>query len=193
MAEPPPTAADGRPASPPALLPPSKTAQKKLLKRERHAARKAERKAQEKARRREDGERKRREWEEKLAAAASEEERARMVESRKETRRERMEQRSEERGLKVDRLRRAVDVGQKIVIDLEFTDLMTPTEIHSLVQQVWITQLSLLLNCLGQERFNLLLSWWFSLVEFMIYSVGLVVYRTFWQRLYCIFFIRISL
>ncbi|XP_010928082.1 tRNA (guanine(9)-N1)-methyltransferase isoform X1 [Elaeis guineensis] len=120
-------------AAAPAL---SKNARKKLLKQQRLEARKAERKAAEKERKRQEAERRRREWEEKLAAAASEEERARLIESRRETRRERMEKRSEEREMKIGRLRRAAELGQKVVVDLEFAHLMTPNEIHSLVQQI---------------------------------------------------------
>ncbi|KAG1363758.1 tRNA (guanine(9)-N1)-methyltransferase [Cocos nucifera] len=119
-------------AAAPAL---SKSARKKLLKQQRLEARKAERKAAEKERKRQEAERRCREWEEKLATAASEEERARLIESRRETRRERMEKRSEEREMKIGRLRRAAEVGQKVVVDLEFAHLMTPNEIHSLVQQ----------------------------------------------------------
>lgn len=120
-------------AAAPAL---SKNARKKLLKQQRLEARKAERKAAEKERKRQEAERRRREWEQKLAAAASEEERARLIESRREMRRERMEKRSEEREMKIGRLQRAAEVGQKVVVDLEFAHLMTPNEIHSLVQQV---------------------------------------------------------
>lgn len=119
-----------------AAAPPlSKSARKKQLKQQMWEKRKAERKAAEKERKKKELERKRREWEEKLAGA-SEEERARLVESRQEARKERMERRSEERGMKVARLRRAAEVGQKLVIDLEFAHLMSPNEIHSLVQQV---------------------------------------------------------
>ncbi|VAI48939.1 unnamed protein product [Triticum turgidum subsp. durum] len=95
----------------------SKSAKKKLLKQERQAARKAERKAGEKERRRADIERRRREWEESLTAAPSQEAR-------------------EERGARAERLRRAAEGGQKVVLDLEFADLMRPNEIHSLTQQI---------------------------------------------------------
>uniref|UniRef100_A0A6V7QX13 tRNA (guanine(9)-N(1))-methyltransferase n=1 Tax=Ananas comosus var. bracteatus TaxID=296719 RepID=A0A6V7QX13_ANACO len=119
-----------------AAPPLSKSARKRLLKQQRLEERKAQRKAAEKERRRRDLERRRREWEEKLAGAATEEERARMVESRKETRKERMEKRSEERAMRIERLRGAAEVGQKLVIDLDFADLMTSNEVHSLVQQI---------------------------------------------------------
>ncbi|CAL9047447.1 tRNA (guanine(9)-N1)-methyltransferase isoform X1 [Musa acuminata AAA Group] len=113
----------------------SKSARKKLAKQQRLEARKAERKAAEKERRRRDVERRRREWEETLAAA-TEEERAQMIGSRREARRERVERRGEEREMRALRLRRAAEVGPKVVLDLEFSDLMTPNEIHSLVQQI---------------------------------------------------------
>ncbi|TVU28313.1 hypothetical protein EJB05_19826, partial [Eragrostis curvula] len=126
--------AEGDAGQAPAL---SKSARKKLLKLERQAERKAARKAAEKERRRADVERRRREWEEALAAAPSEEARAEMVAARRETRRERVGQRAVERGARAERLRRAADgAGQKVVLDLEFADLMRPNEIHSLTQQV---------------------------------------------------------
>ncbi|KAJ1280798.1 hypothetical protein BS78_04G260500 [Paspalum vaginatum] len=115
----------------------SKSARKKLQKQERQAERKAARKAAEKERRRADVERRRREWEEVLAAAPSDEARAEMVEARRETRRERVGRRAEERGARAERLRRAAEgAGQKVVLDLEFADLMRPNEIHSLTQQI---------------------------------------------------------
>ncbi|RRT75690.1 hypothetical protein B296_00028833 [Ensete ventricosum] len=113
----------------------SKSARKKLAKQQRLEARKAERKAAEKERRRRDVERRRREWDETLAAV-TEEERAQMIGARREARRERVERRAEEREMRALRLRRAAEVGPKVVLDLEFSDLMTPNEIHSLVQQV---------------------------------------------------------
>ncbi|KAH0461284.1 hypothetical protein IEQ34_008859 [Dendrobium chrysotoxum] len=113
----------------------SKSARKRLLKQQRLQARKIERKAAEKERRREDLDRRRREWEEKLADK-TEEERTRLVESRKETRRERMEKRTEERSKRAERLRTAAVIGQKVVLDLEFSDLMSPSEIQSLAHQI---------------------------------------------------------
>ncbi|XP_066319409.1 uncharacterized protein [Miscanthus floridulus] len=60
-----------------------------------------------------------------------------MVAARRETRRERVGRRAEERGARADRLRRAAEgAGQKVVLDLEFADLMRPNEIHSLTQQI---------------------------------------------------------
>ncbi|MBA0595290.1 uncharacterized protein LOC105769160 [Gossypium raimondii] len=113
----------------------SKNAQKKLLKQQKYEAKKAEKKAQMKEQKQRDAERKRKEWEEKLAALP-EDERLKLIDSRKELRRERMEKRSEERGQKIQRLTQAKETGQNIVVDLEFSHLMTHSEIHSLVQQI---------------------------------------------------------
>ncbi|KAA3488998.1 tRNA methyltransferase 10-like protein A-like [Gossypium australe] len=113
----------------------SKNAQKKLLKQQKYEAKKAEKKAQMKEQKQRDAERKRKEWEAKLAALP-EDERLKLIDSRKELRRERMEKRSEERGQKIQRLTQAKETGQNIVVDLEFSHLMTNSEIHSLVQQI---------------------------------------------------------
>ncbi|XP_041028735.1 tRNA (guanine(9)-N1)-methyltransferase [Juglans microcarpa x Juglans regia] len=123
------------PAPTPPQQPLSKSAQKKLLKQQRFEAKKAEKKALTKQQKRQDLERRRKEWEETLASV-TEEERSKLIESRRSLRKERMEKRSEERGRKIERLTGARDLGQKIVIDLDFAHLMTPTEIHSLVQQI---------------------------------------------------------
>ncbi|KAL5972454.1 hypothetical protein ACLOJK_041709 [Asimina triloba] len=127
------SSANGAPAPPPPQL--SKNAQKKLLKQQRYEGKKAEKKALEKERKQREAERKRAEWEEKLAGV-SEEERAKLIESRRETRKERMAQRSEEKEKKAERLKWAREAGQNIVVDLEFSDLMIGNEIHSLVQQI---------------------------------------------------------
>ncbi|XVE87657.1 hypothetical protein DITRI_Ditri19aG0005500 [Diplodiscus trichospermus] len=113
----------------------SKNAQKKLLKQQKFEAKKAEKKALMKEQKRRDAEKKRKEWEEKLAGL-TEDERQKLIDSRKGLRRERMEKRSEERGQKIQRLTQAKETGQNIVIDLEFSHLMTHSEIHSLVQQI---------------------------------------------------------
>ncbi|XP_022159352.1 tRNA (guanine(9)-N1)-methyltransferase-like [Momordica charantia] len=119
----------------PPELPLSKNARKKLQKQQRYEAKKAEKKAQAKEQKKKDIERKRKEWEEMLASV-SEEERSKLIESRRSLRKERMGKRSEEREKKMERLNRAKDCGQNIVIDLEFSHLMTPSEINSLVQQI---------------------------------------------------------
>lgn len=121
----------------------SKSAQKKLLKQQKWEAKKAEKKAQEKEQKKREVERKRREWEEKLASLG-EEEREKLIEERKSLRKERMEHKSEERAVQTQRLSKAKECGQKIVIDLEFSHLMTPAEINSLVQQVGIALLDFL-------------------------------------------------
>ncbi|KAF1001530.1 hypothetical protein AG4045_016321 [Apium graveolens] len=113
----------------------SKTAQKKLLKQQKFEAKRAEKKAAAKAQKKSETERKRKEWEEKLSNL-SEEERIKVMESRKELRKERMDKRSVEKQLKAERLTAAKVNGQNLVIDLEFSDLMTSNEINSLVQQI---------------------------------------------------------
>lgn len=127
------------PSSPSTCNPPepplSKNARKKLLKQQRYEAKKAEKKLQAKEQKKKDIERKRKEWEETLASV-TEEERSKLIESRRSLRKERMGKRSEEREKKIERLNMAKDCGQNIVIDLEFSHLMTPSEIHSLVQQI---------------------------------------------------------
>ncbi|KAL3568736.1 hypothetical protein D5086_028626 [Populus alba] len=123
-----------QPNSQPTTL--SKNAKKKLLKQQKWEAKKAEKKAQMKEQKKKEGERKRTEWEEKLSSCASEEERLKLIESRRELRKERMGKRAEEKEEKTQRHRKAKEFGQNIVIDLEFADLMTNSEIHSLVQQI---------------------------------------------------------
>ncbi|XP_068636376.1 tRNA (guanine(9)-N1)-methyltransferase-like [Aristolochia californica] len=123
-------------ASAPSVSPPlSKNAQKKLLKRQKYEEKKAERKAFAKEKKQKEAERKRREWEKKLSSV-TEEEKTKLIESRKDLRKETMEKRSEEREKKMERLNRAKEVGQKIVVDLEFSHLMNPSELTSLVQQI---------------------------------------------------------
>ncbi|RID45261.1 hypothetical protein BRARA_I02004 [Brassica rapa] len=113
----------------------SKNAQKKQLKQQRYEAKKAEKKAQEKEHKRKEGERKHKEWEETLANA-TEEERLKLIESRRSLRKERMEKRSEEKEKKMERLTKAKEIGQNIVIDVDFAHLMSESEISSLVQQI---------------------------------------------------------
>ena len=47
-----------------------------------------------------------------------------------------MDQRTEERETKALRLSEAKKHGQNIVVDLQFSNLMAPNEIHSLIKQV---------------------------------------------------------
>ncbi|KAG2264622.1 hypothetical protein Bca52824_071701 [Brassica carinata] len=122
--------------SPPAEQKPlSKNAQKKQLKQQRYEAKKAKKKAQEKEHKRKEGERKHKEWEETLANA-TEEERLKLIESRKSLRKERMDKRSEEKEKKMERLTRAKEIGQNVVVDVDFAHLMSESEISSLVQQI---------------------------------------------------------
>ena len=121
---------------PPSPQPLSKNAQKKLLKQQRFEAKKAEKKAAMKEHKKREGERKRKEWDQMLEGV-TEEERKRLIDSRKGLRKERMEKRSEERENKIQRLTASKHHGQNIVVDFEFSHLMTTSEIHSLVQQVF--------------------------------------------------------
>ncbi|KAJ6360474.1 hypothetical protein OIU77_004484 [Salix suchowensis] len=82
----------------------AKNAKKKLLKQQKWEAKKAEKKAQTKEQTKKEGERKRKEWEEKLSSCASEEERLKLIESRRELRKERMGKRAEEKEEKTQRL-----------------------------------------------------------------------------------------
>lgn len=113
----------------------SKNAQKKLAKQQRYEAKKAEKKALAKEQKRREVERKRKEWEESLAGV-TEEEREKLLESRRNLRKERMEKRSQEKEDKRERLSVARERGQNVVVDLQFSHLMNPNEIHSLVQQI---------------------------------------------------------
>ncbi|KAK4804098.1 hypothetical protein SAY86_003915 [Trapa natans] len=113
----------------------SKSAKKKLLKQQKFEAKKAEKKAQMKEQKRREVERKRKEWQDTLESIP-EEERMKLIEARKGLRKERMEKRSEEKEKKMERLTQAKETGQKIVIDLEFSHLMSPNEINSLCQQI---------------------------------------------------------
>lgn len=113
----------------------SRSAQKKLLKQQKYEEKKRQKKAAAKEHKKKEAERKRREWDEKLSTL-SEDDKMKLIESRKEMRKERMDKRSEERDEKIHKFTRAKEVGQKIVIDLDFSDLMTTSEIHSLVHQV---------------------------------------------------------
>ncbi|KAK4744984.1 hypothetical protein SAY87_011296 [Trapa incisa] len=113
----------------------SKSAKKKLLKQQVFEAKKAEKKALMKEQKEIEVERRQREWLDTLESIP-EEERSKLIEARKELRKGRMERRSEEKEEKMERLIQAQVTGQKIVIDLEFSHLMTPNEINSLFQQI---------------------------------------------------------
>ncbi|KAI4367442.1 hypothetical protein MLD38_023181 [Melastoma candidum] len=113
----------------------SKTAQKKLMKQQKYLAKKAEKKVQEKERKKLEAARKKKEWEEKLEGIP-EKERVEMIEKRKETRKERMVKRLEKKGMKMERLKRGRESGVNLVVDLEFSYLMSGNEINSLCQQI---------------------------------------------------------
>ncbi|GJN22088.1 hypothetical protein PR202_gb09621 [Eleusine coracana subsp. coracana] len=126
--------AEGVVEQPPEL---SKRARKKLQKKEMRAARNAARKAADKERHRANVEQRRRERAEELAAAPSEEVRQEILAARRESRRQRVDHNAEQRSARAERLRRAAEgAGQKVVLDLEFAQLMRPTEIHSLTKQI---------------------------------------------------------
>ena len=113
----------------------SKNAQKRLLKQQRYETKKAEKKAMEKEHKKKEAERKRNEWDQKLASV-TEEEREKLIEDRRGLRKERMDKRNDEKAKKMERLNEAKKSGQNVVVDLEFSHLMSETELHSLVQQV---------------------------------------------------------
>ncbi|XP_078160438.1 tRNA (guanine(9)-N1)-methyltransferase-like [Carex rostrata] len=113
----------------------TKTAQKKLLKLEGLTARKAETKAAEKQRKAEKKEKRRRNWNQKFESL-SPEEKAKLLESNKEATWERIKREKEEHRKKIERLNKAAEVGQKVLLDLDFEDHMTANEIQSLSQQI---------------------------------------------------------
>lgn len=113
----------------------SKNAEKKLAKQQRWEAKKAEKKGAAKEKKKKETERKRKEWEESIAGI-TEEERVKVIEARMSLRKERMEKRLEEKNEKKERLVKAKELGQNVVVDVEFSHLMTPQEIRSLVQQI---------------------------------------------------------
>lgn len=113
----------------------SKSALKKQARQQRWEAKKAEKKAAAKEQKKKETERKRKEWEESLASIP-EDERTKFIESRISLRKERMEQKTLEKNSKKERLNKAKEQGQNVVVDLQFSHLMTPSEIRSLVQQV---------------------------------------------------------
>nr|ABN05883.1 tRNA (guanine-N1-)-methyltransferase [Medicago truncatula] len=113
----------------------SKNAKKKLARQERWEAKKADKKAAAKEQKKKETERKRKEWEESIAGI-TEEERVKVIEARMSLRKERMEKRLEEKNEKKERLVKAKELGQNVVVDVEFSHLMTPQEIRSLVQQI---------------------------------------------------------
>lgn len=111
----------------------SKNQQKKLLKQQRYEEKKAAKKREEKERRHADVQRKKREWAELLDSLPPEEREeawAKRIDGRKErriegeTRRARMLEAMGESG------------GQDVVIDLEWSHLMTSKELKSLTKQV---------------------------------------------------------
>ncbi|XP_004486352.1 uncharacterized protein [Cicer arietinum] len=113
----------------------SKRAKKKLAKQQKYEEKKAEKKAAAKEQKKKEVERKRKEWEESIASIP-EDEKMKLIESRISLRKERMEKRTQEKNDRKERLMKAKEQGQNVVVDLEFSHLMTPNEIRSLVQQI---------------------------------------------------------
>ncbi|KAI7843878.1 hypothetical protein COHA_002425 [Chlorella ohadii] len=119
--------ADG--ADPMASL--SKTQRKKLMKRQLAEERKKQRKAEEKARRQAEQERRRQEGRERLAAM-SEEERQKHIEERNARG---VARKAERQGAKA-RMEQALVSGQRICVDLAFSDLMLDQENKSMCKQL---------------------------------------------------------
>uniref|UniRef100_A0A7N0UCN3 tRNA (guanine(9)-N(1))-methyltransferase n=1 Tax=Kalanchoe fedtschenkoi TaxID=63787 RepID=A0A7N0UCN3_KALFE len=113
----------------------SKVEQKKLFKQRQYEARKAEIISADKERRRSEGDRKRKAWDEKLAGV-DEEERAKLIEARRALRIKTIEKMNADKAQKIERLEKARVHGQNIVIDLEFSSLMSPMDIRSLTRQI---------------------------------------------------------
>ncbi|CAK8531258.1 unnamed protein product [Lathyrus sativus] len=113
----------------------SKSALKKQARQQRWEVKMAAKKAAAKEQKKKETERKRKEWEESLASMP-EDERTKFIESRISLRKERMEQQTLEKNSKKERLNKSKEHGQNVVIDLQFSHLMTPSEIRSLVQQI---------------------------------------------------------
>ncbi|BBN08477.1 tRNA (guanine9-N1)-methyltransferase [Marchantia polymorpha subsp. ruderalis] len=111
--------------------PMSKSALKNAEKARRYKIKKKMRKAAEKEKRHEESKRKRKEWEEKLALM-TEEEREKAKQEKTDVRKERKDEQKQRK----DKLREALTSGQNYVIDLEFSHLMKPQELTSLIQQV---------------------------------------------------------
>lgn len=109
--------------------------QKKLLKQYHYEVRKAEIIAADKERRRNEGERKRMAWDQKLASVG-EDEQFKLIEERRRLRTDTIMRMNVEKVQRFERLEKAREHGQNIVIDLEFSHLMSPLEIKSLARQV---------------------------------------------------------
>lgn len=120
--------------------------QKNLLNQQLYEVRKAEIVATDKERRRSEGEQKRKAWDEKLASVG-EEERLKLIEERRRLRTETIMRMNEEKAQRMERLERAREHGQNIIIDLEFNHLMSPLEIKSLTRQVFLTFFSIYMHC----------------------------------------------
>lgn len=109
----------------------SKSQMKKLKKRQYYEEKKQKRKQAEKQQKQADLERRREAGRQRIAAM-TEEEQKKWREERDARGLARKHERQEARA----RMEKALDIGQKIVIDLDFADLMTDTELRSICQQL---------------------------------------------------------
>ncbi|XP_002963803.2 tRNA (guanine(9)-N1)-methyltransferase [Selaginella moellendorffii] len=105
----------------------SKNAQKRLLKLEKMAQKKKDMKAREKERKKERKEKKSQEW-----ANLSTEEKEAAIQRSKEASRVR----AEENNRRKEKLNKALEAGQNLVIDFQFSDQMTDQEIANMSQQI---------------------------------------------------------
>uniref|UniRef100_A0A061RBJ9 tRNA (guanine(9)-N(1))-methyltransferase n=2 Tax=Tetraselmis sp. GSL018 TaxID=582737 RepID=A0A061RBJ9_9CHLO len=133
-----------------AAAPLSKRQQKKLLKQQRIQDKKAARKQQEKEAKEAAKAQRQAEREQELSALAPEE-RERMREEAKAKRAQRQEEAKEKRA----RLEEAMRSGQRVVVDLDFEELMADSDIRSLCQQLAYSYSA---NCRAARPFSLHLS-----------------------------------
>eukprot|EP00270_Netrium_digitus_P019291 TRINITY_DN757_c0_g7_i2.p1 TRINITY_DN757_c0_g7~~TRINITY_DN757_c0_g7_i2.p1 ORF type:complete len:376 (-),score=111.93 TRINITY_DN757_c0_g7_i2:85-1212(-) len=128
----------------------SKRAKKRLLKRELRMQRIQAFKQEEKLKKKQETEKKRKERKEHFESLPEEEKMAAITRSA--MKRQKRVQGAEEKKL---RLQKAMQEGQSIVIDLEFTDLMIEGEVRSIHQQVMY---SYAVNCKSENPFRLMLT-----------------------------------
>uniref|UniRef100_A0A7S1SNN9 tRNA (guanine(9)-N(1))-methyltransferase n=1 Tax=Tetraselmis chuii TaxID=63592 RepID=A0A7S1SNN9_9CHLO len=133
-----------------AARPMSKTQQKKIAKKQRMAEFKAQKKAAAKAEKAAQMEVRKAEKDAKMANMTEEERKAYFEEMQAKKAERRAEQEAKKEKLKV-----AMESGQRLVIDLDFEDKMNETEIRSLCQQL---SYSYSANCHSEKPFHLHLS-----------------------------------
>lgn len=113
----------------------TKSAQKKVLKMQRYQAKKAHQKAMAKVNQQNKMQQKRQEWADKLAGLP-EVERSTLIQAKLDARKDRMADVFHHREVTKLKLTQAMQFGQNIVLDLEFSELMKPCELSSLQQQI---------------------------------------------------------